>query len=104
MAELVEPAADENPFLTSNAHAPATALSEKLGLSPVSHHDLQVDQDEENSSEGSEGYKQPWESEHEVDASVLADMAKLEDTFDEIGLKFRMIDRIGEGMVLSASL
>ena len=37
------------------------------------------------------------EGAHEVDAVVQEDMGKLEDIFDNMGFKFRMIDRIGEG-------
>lgn len=51
--------------------------------------------DVSNSSECSDDYP---ESQGEIDESVMQEMAKLEDVFDEMGLKFRMIDRIGEGV------
>ena len=100
MAKPAEPIAEKNPFLTGTAHAPATALSEKLGLSPISQYGSRAKQGEKALSEESERSDDLLESEHEVDESVLEEMAKLENTFEEIGLKFRMIDRIGEGMLI----
>lgn len=97
MARPAEPVAEKNPFLTGTDLAPATLLSEKLGLSPGTRYNAEDDQDNEAISEGSELSEVPSESEHRVDEAVLKDMANLENTFDEIGLKFRMIDRIGEG-------
>lgn len=97
MARLAEPIAEKNPFLTGTDLAPATSLSEKLGLSPGTRYNLEIGQGDEEFSEGSELSEASSESEHDVDEVVLEDMAKLENTFDEIGLKFRMIDRIGEG-------
>lgn len=43
----------------------------------------------------------PHESdyEEEVDESVRDDMAKLEDTFPGISVRFRLVNKIGEGMV-----
>ena len=97
MARPAGPIAEKNPFLTGTGHARATALSEKLGLSPPSRQIDEDIQDGEESSEHSESSEELSEGEHEVDESVLEEMAKLENTFQEIGLKFRMIDRIGEG-------
>lgn len=37
------------------------------------------------------------ESQAEIDESVIEEMTKLEDALNIMGLKFRMIDRIGEG-------
>lgn len=39
------------------------------------------------------------EGEEEVDESVREDMKKLEDTFPGISDRFRLVNRIGEGMV-----
>ena len=36
-----------------------------------------------------------------IDRAVQEDMDKLEEIFHDIGLRFRMIDRIGEGLALS---
>lgn len=46
----------------------------------------------------------PQESdyEEEVDESVREDMRKLEDTFPGISDRFRLVNRIGEGMIASA--
>ena len=33
-----------------------------------------------------------------IDETVREDMQKLEETFEENGMKFRLIDRIGEGI------
>jgi cell division control protein 7 len=41
------------------------------------------------------------EFEEEVDESVREDMRKLEDTFPGISDRFRLVNRIGEGMVSS---
>lgn len=100
MAKPAGPIAEKNPFLTGTDLAPATSLSQKLGLSPGSRYELggdQAGQEEEEYSEASEHSDGSSESEREVGESVLEDMARLENTFEEIGLKFRMIDRIGEG-------
>lgn len=97
MARLEEPVAEKNPFLTGTAHAPATALSEKLGLSPGTKHAPRGLVHGAESPEEHEGSEESSEDEHEVDECVLEEMTKLESTFDEIGMKFRMIDRIGEG-------
>jgi len=99
MAKAAGPTAERNPFLTGTGHAPATALSAKLGISPKSQYGPGDDQHEEELSEESERSDDLSESEHEVDESVLQDMGKLQSTFEEFGLKFRMIDRIGEGKV-----
>jgi len=40
-----------------------------------------------------------FEEEEEVDESVREDMNKLEDTFPGISDRFRLVNRIGEGMV-----
>ena len=34
-----------------------------------------------------------------IDESVQEDMIQLEETFDENGMNFRLIDRIGEGSI-----
>lgn len=93
----VGPVAESNPFLTGTDLAPATSLSEKLGLSPGTRNQVDDGRRDEEMSEDSELSELESESECEIDGAVLGDMAKLESTFNEIGLKFRMIDRIGEG-------
>ena len=97
MAKLDGPIAEKNPFLTGNPHAPATALSEKLGLSPPTQDSMKNNQLEGEMSDQSEESVEASESEPEINELVLEEMSKLENTFEEIGLKFRMIDRIGEG-------
>lgn len=92
-----EPMKERNPFLTGTDLAPATALSEKLGLSPGSRYEVEEDQDGEDLSEGSQCSDGVSENDREVDESTLEEMAKLEDTFKERGMRFRMIDRVGEG-------
>jgi cell division control protein 7 len=42
-----------------------------------------------------------YEEEEEVDETVREDMNKLEDTFPGISERFRLINRIGEGMFYS---
>ncbi|KAL6721201.1 Cell division control protein 7 [Lecanora helva] len=96
MARPAGPIAESDPFLTGTGQAPATALSQKLGLSPTSQQDPGGNHHGEGASQKSES-ESLSENENEVDQAVLEEMAKLESTFNEIGLKFRMIDRIGEG-------
>ena len=104
MAKRPEPIAENNPFLTGTDLAPATALSEKLGLSPGTRYEVHHDPGGEDISEASQCSEEdsPEEDELEVDESVQEEMAKLEDTFNERGFKYRMIDRIGEGNVQRA--
>lgn len=45
-----------------------------------------------------------YEEEEEVDETVREDMNKLEDTFPGISERFRLINRIGEGIVYFPSL
>ena len=97
MAKRPGPVAEENPFLTGTDLTPVTALSEKLGLSPGTRYEEQHDTDGEDVSEESQRSEDESEDEVEVDKSVQDEMAKLEDTFKERGLRYRMIDRIGEG-------
>lgn len=49
--------------------------------------------------EGSDYEGDDDEEEEEVDESVREDMTKLEDTFPGISDRFRLINRIGEGML-----
>ena len=51
--------------------------------------------DVSGSSDCSDDYS---DSHGEIDESVMLEMTKLEDTLKVMGLKFRMIDRIGEGV------
>lgn len=96
MARPARPIPEGNPFLNGQNIVPPTTLSEKLGLSPEARHNIGDDR-EQSRSEESEVSDDLSENGGEVDASVQAEMDKLETTFDEIGLKFRLIDRIGEG-------
>ena len=54
-------------------------------------------------NEGEERGREPSEAsdssseEEPVDDTVRQDMLKLEESFEEHGMKFRLIDRIGEG-------
>ena len=98
MATHVEPIAEENPFLTGTNLMPATALSEKLGLSPGARYGAQNDPEgEEISADSQRSEVSSDDDELDFDGSVQEEMAKLEETFRENGLKFRMIDKIGEG-------
>ncbi|CAF9907427.1 hypothetical protein IMSHALPRED_005527 [Imshaugia aleurites] len=88
---------EKNPFLTSKHLAPANNLSHELGSSPGSQHVTDEYGEGEEEQEGSECSEESAQSEYAVEETVREDMAKLEDTFREIGMKFRMIARIGEG-------
>lgn len=98
MAVPVEPIGEENPFLTGTDLAPATSLSQKLGLSPGSRYEVEHDHVGEDMSEGSQSSEDVSDEPREVDESTREEMAKLDETFRERGMKFRMIDRVGEGM------
>ncbi|KAL2057632.1 hypothetical protein ABVK25_002016 [Lepraria finkii] len=71
MAKRLGPIAEENPFLRGTDLAPATALSEKLGLSPGTRYEEQFDTDGEDVSEESQRSEdESEENEVEVDESV----------------------------------
>lgn len=76
---------EENPFVT---YPPKRANAESIpGCVP----------DEEQLYESSEESESSIESPVEVNEAVRDDMCRLEEVFVDMGLKFRMIDRIGEG-------
>lgn len=62
------------------------------------------EQDEFNRSGDSECSDESSESQEDIDESVLQDMAYLEETFHDMGLNYRMIDRIGEGKTKDAMI
>ena len=98
MATRAGPIAEKNPFLTGASLVPATTLSGKLGLSPEARYGGPDDpEDEEVSADSQRSEVSSEDDELDFDGSVQEEMAKLEETFRENGLKFRMIDRIGEG-------
>ena len=97
MATCAGPIAEENPFLTGTNLVPATKLSGKLGLSPEARHGAQDDREGEEVQADSQRSEVSSDEELDYDGSVEEEMAKLEETFRENGLRFRMIDRIGEG-------
>lgn len=59
-----------------------------------SHGDGDEDEDESGCSEFSRSSSESYE---DISDNVLAEMQNLENIFQNIGLNFRMIDRIGEG-------
>ena len=75
---------EDNPFVTG------------IRRSNEAHHneDEQPPEFDDGSSDCSDSSSEPP---LEVDAVVREDMGKLEGIFDNMGFKFRMIDRIGEG-------
>ena len=78
---------------------PFVSYSSKLD-NPCPVPDLMPDNVEDG--EQQENYESSdSESLTEIDRAVQEDMDKLEEIFNDIGLKFRMIDRIGEGSALS---
>ena len=97
MARTTVPIAEENPFLTGKHIAPSDNLSQQLGTSPGSQYGTDEYEDDLNAQEGSECSDESGDSEYAVDETVREEMTKLEDTFREIGMRFRMIARIGEG-------
>ncbi len=51
-----------------------------------------------------ESMSESGESEDEVDESVVEDMLRLEESFKGISQKYRLINRIGEGTVISSQI
>ena len=60
---------------------------------------IEEEVDGEEHSEASESSSE----EEPVDETVREDMLKLEESFQEHGMKFRLIDRIGEGKYAECS-
>ena len=98
MAGTAVPIADNDIFLTNNPSAPSDDLSQGLAAIPGSQYDMDEYDDDSDAQEGSECSEASAESEYAVDETVSQEMARLEDTFREIGMRFRMIARIGEGI------
>ena len=98
MARTAVPIAERNPFLTGKHLAPSDNLSHQLGTSPGSQYGTDEYEDGLDAQEGSECSEESADSEYAVDETVREEMTKLEDTFREIGMRFRMIARIGEGI------
>lgn len=80
---------EENPFVT---HQPRP----DGGIPDLTPHKAENNEQQEY-YETSDGSESSSESLAEIDPAVREDMDKLEDVFHDMGLKFRMIDRIGEG-------
>lgn len=76
--------------------APSRASPES-GETPGPHEEIEEYGDDGVLSDDSEDTNLSSESQLDVDESVREEMNKLEETFEEIGMKFRLIDRIGEG-------
>lgn len=55
------------------------------------------DEEQQDDYESSECSQDSQEVSPEIDDSVREDMSRLENIFHNMGFKFRMIDRIGEG-------
>lgn len=98
MAKTAMPIAETNPFLTNNHLAPSDNLGHELGTSSGSPYDTDEYEEASDAREGSECSEGSAESEYAVDETVRDEMNKLENTFREIGMRFRMIARIGEGI------
>lgn len=73
---------EDNPFVTG------------VPRNDASHNEIEEPQEYHESSDCSDSSS---ESPQEIDDVVREDMGKLESIFDNMGFKFRMIDRIGEG-------
>lgn len=59
---------------------------------------------EEDQFYGSECSDESSEDQEDIEDSVLQEMADLEETIHGMGLNYRMIDRIGEGMTKDATI
>ena len=64
--------------------------------------DLKVGEDDECDRSDDSGVSDQSSDDHEeIDKSVMEEMANLEQIFDDKGLRFRFVDRIGEGIALT---
>ena len=83
-------------------------IAQTLGLEDQSYvPELMPDnaEDEQQESyESSDDSESAAEDPDQIDEAVREDMDQLEDIFHSKGLKFRMIDRIGEGDICSFPL
>ncbi len=80
MANLTTAATEENPFVTGKN-------------SPRAHGSMEDDAVEEYG----EDFETSSGSEYEIEEAVREDMDRLENILRSSGMRFRMIDRIGEG-------
>lgn len=62
-------------------------------------HKYALGEEDNTASQSNTPHESDYEEE-EVDESVRDDMAKLEDTFPGISVRFRLVNKIGEGMIL----
>ncbi len=83
---------EDNPFVTETYQQKL----QRAGLDPNRREEFDNDDDDQGYSDGSDG-SESSEEHVVVEDSVREDMVKLEQTFKGMGLKYRMIDRIGEG-------
>lgn len=84
---------EDNPFVT---YIPEEdAVDEDPDLDPGDAEDDEQEEYFDDSEESEEVLEQPAD----LDPAVRQDMTRLEETFRNMGLKFRMIDRIGEGTI-----
>ena len=97
IARPAVPIAEQNIFLTSKSLTSATNPSKELRSGAGSQYDADEHEASEDAQEGSECSEGSAESEYAVDQTVKEEMDRLEDTFRELGMRFRMIARIGEG-------
>ncbi len=83
---------EDNPFVTETYQQKL----QRAGLDPDRREGFNNDDDDQGYSDGSDG-SESSEEHVVIEDSVREDMAKLEQTVKGMGLKYRMIDRIGEG-------
>ncbi len=84
---------EDNPFVTETYNRKLQRAGQGLNQ----REDFNDDEDERSYYEGSDILESSSEEHGDIEDSVREDMVKLEQMFKGIGLKYRMIDRIGEG-------
>lgn len=85
---------EDNPFVTETYQQKL----QRAGLEPDRRKEFDNNDDGQGYSDGSDG-SESSEEHVVIEDSVREDMAMLEQTFKGMGLKYRMLDRIGEGYV-----
>ena len=84
---------EDNPFVTD----PHKRKYQRSGVVDDTRGDFDDNDEEQSYSEGSDDSENLSEEHAAVEDSVREEMIKLEQMFKGMGLKYRMIDRIGEG-------
>ena len=88
---------EKHPFVTDNYRQKL----QRAGLDHNTREQYDHDDDGQEYTDGSDSSESSSGEHLHIEDSVREEMIKLEHTFKGMGLKYRMIDRIGEGHILN---